>query len=154
MLETVMTAVAIAKIPAARELAASLPGPVMVSSVHRVPVDILGGRAGWGKISGGVSARDRQRVIDRHQAGDLQGVAITTAGAEGITLTRGHEHVSIDRDWRPGMNVQMEDRQHRAGQQEEVHVWQLVAEHPVDEIKARVLDRKMRVLEALGLEEA
>jgi len=152
-LSTVMMALAIAKIPVAREIARSLPGPVMISSAHVAPVDVLGRQIGWGRIAGDVSLCKRQAVIDQHQAGDLIGIALTMAGAEGITLTRGHEHIAIDLDWLPGINTQMEDRQHRAGQTETVHVQQLVAQHPVDEIKRRVLERKMWFLESMGLDE-
>ena len=83
----------------------------------------LGKFATVGKITGDVSQKERQRVIDEFQAGKIRFIVATFgAGGIGITLTSGYHAVLIDRAWTPGDCIQAEDRLHRIGQKNTVLV--------------------------------
>jgi SNF2 family DNA or RNA helicase len=66
------------------------------------------------KITGGVGARERGKVIKSFQRGKLQVVVLTLkAGGVSITLDAAdHVHV-IDEDFNPDVQTQFEDRAHR-----------------------------------------
>lgn len=125
------------RIPAALELVEQYEEaerPLLVFSAHRAPVDAIGAREGWAKITGDESPEARRDVVRAFQAGELRGVALTIrAGGVGLTLTRAQDAVFVDREWNPRTNVQAEDRLHRIGQTgESVHYTDLVSDHPLD----------------------
>jgi SWI/SNF-related matrix-associated actin-dependent regulator of chromatin subfamily A-like protein 1 len=121
--------------------------PVVVFSAHRAPIDHLAKRAGWGVISGDVSAKKRTQTEDAFQRGELKGVALTIgAGSEGITLTRASNIVFVDRDWTPAANKQAEDRIHRIGQRFPCFYTDLVSAHPLDVRVTEILQGKARLI--------
>ena len=124
---------------------------VVVFSCHRKPVLSVSERPGWGRIIGGDNRNKKQTAIDAFQNGELEGMAITTAGAEGITLTAAATLLRIDLDWRVGTNAQVEDRLCRIGQDRSVLILDLVANHEIDEIVHNVILDKIRVLDQAGL---
>jgi SNF2 family DNA or RNA helicase len=76
-----------------------------------------------GKITGDVSQKERQRVIDGFQAGQVRFIVATFgSGGIGITLHSSHHVILIDRAWTPGDCTQAEDRLHRIGQKNTVLV--------------------------------
>lgn len=150
-------ALATSKLPKAIEVAKYFEDegePVVFFSAHREVIDILAKRQGWGKIVGGMSAEKKAQVQDDFQAGNYRGLAITIgAGSEGLTLTRAHRAVFIDRTWTPARNEQAEDRVCRIGQSRGVIITDLVADHELDEMiyeaclkKQRLFNRTIRKL--------
>jgi SNF2 family DNA or RNA helicase len=125
--------------------------PVVVFSCHRDPIDRIGQRPGWEVITGESTTNQRRDVVQRVQSGLTRGLAMTTAGAEGITLTRANTLIRIDLDWTLGRNLQVESRLHRWGQTRDVNILDLVANHPLDTAVYKVLDRKRTVLQSAGL---
>lgn len=124
--------------------------PLGVLSDHREPVERIADRTGWAGIHGGVSAAERSRIVDRFQAGELAGVALTIrAGGVGITLTRASDVLVIDRDWTPALNLQAEDRFHRIGQDRGVVITDLVADHVLDERLTEVCRGKLELMAAI-----
>ena len=69
-------------------------------------------------------------------------IATITAGGMGMTLTAADTVVFMDKDWRPKINEQAEDRAHRIGQKDNVQVISLIARDTVEEHVERVLDKK------------
>jgi len=122
--------------------------PLVVFSAHRVPVEVLGEREGWESITGGVSQEKRTQVIEKFQAGELKGIALTiAAGGTGITLTRSHTALFVDLAWTPAANDQAEDRICRIGQDKGCNIHLLVAEHPLDERVAEILGYKKHIID-------
>ena len=119
-------------------------GPLVVVSAHRAPIQAVGAADGWSTIMGGIAATERQRRIDAFQAGELAGLALTIgAGGVGITLTRARCMVVIDRAWTAAENDQVEDRICRIGQAADtVRIVDVVADHPIDRLVARCIQRK------------
>lgn len=130
--------------------------PLVVFSAHRAPVDALEAREGWATITGDTSGAERQAVVERFQAGQLRGVALTiAAGGVGLTLTRASTMVFVDLDWTPALNLQAEDRICRIGQKAEgCNYVVMQSDHVLDLHVGALLGEKMalieRAVEAVG----
>jgi hypothetical protein len=123
--------------------------PVVVFSMHREPVDLLGKREGWATITGDVDPAKRTLVVDRFQKGELKGLACTIqAAGEGLTLTRASHAIFVDLSYKPTANEQAEDRLCRIGQTRGVVITLLEADHPIDKRVNDVLTRKRRIIAA------
>ena len=123
--------------------------PIIVSSAHRIPVEVAGSRPGWAQITGDVKPEVRTRIEDAFQQGKLRGVACSIkAGGVAITLTRARRAVFVDREWTPALNEQAEDRIHRVGQRREVEICLLVGKHKIERRVAQLLAEKTRMIEA------
>jgi SNF2 family DNA or RNA helicase len=84
------------------------------------------------------------------QEGKLRGVACTIKAAGlGLTMTKAHDCLFIDREWTNAENIQAEDRMCRIGQKEVVQVTNLVANHPLDERVAELLEYKRQLAEPM-----
>lgn len=145
-------ALASAKIPTALELVESYEEadePLVVVSAHREPLDVIGARPGWGKITGETSPEERGRLAASFQSGALKGLAISyKAGGVGITLTRAAHALLVDLDWTPALIQQAEDRLVRIGQTRGVLITRLVATHPLDRRVTELLAAKQALIEA------
>eukprot|EP01050_Picozoa_sp_SAG11_P032138 SAG11_NODE_10298_length_841_cov_1.386792_2_plen_134_part_01 len=72
-------------------------------------------------LSGEVSQKQRALSVARFQAGESRAFVFTAgAGGVGITLTRAHDIILVDRALTPGDVEQAEDRVYRIGQKHEV----------------------------------
>ena len=144
---------AVAKIPAVLDYVVDMEEqgvPLVVFSVHLRPVQLLGRRKGWGRIVGEDSVTDRQRAVDAFQAGRLRGMAITSAGGEGITLTRAWCMPIIDTPWTPSALGQAEDRIYRIGQKARGVLFpRFVANHPLEKRVDEILIEKQGYIDTL-----
>lgn len=121
--------------------------PLVVFSAHRFPVDLLGKRKGWAVITGDSDAASRTDVEEGFQKGKFRGIAATIrAGGTGITLTRAHRVLFVDREFTPALNAQAEDRVCRIGQTRGVIITNLVADHVLDKRLAELLTRKSELI--------
>jgi SNF2 family DNA or RNA helicase len=123
--------------------------PVIVFSAHLAPIHELAKRDGWAAITGAQTAEERSRIVEAFQAGKLRGVACTIqAGGLGLTLTRASNEIFVDLSWTPAENLQAEDRAWRIGQKNALLVRWLVANHPLEQRMAELLQAKMQLIEA------
>jgi len=76
-------------------------------------------------------------------------VAATRVASQGITLTRASNVAFLELEWTPAMHDQAEDRLHRIGQRDAVTAWYLLAAETIDEMMARVIDRKRGLIAAV-----
>lgn len=124
--------------------------PVVVYAHSRKVIDFLEEvltKEGYsvGKITGAVVAEARQAAINLFQAGELDVMLLTSAGAEGITLTRASTLVYFQQDWSAITNQQVGDRIHRPGQEKAVRRIILLAKGTIDEGRRFALDQKVEV---------
>lgn len=103
-----------------------------------------------GVIAGGISTKERDRLVDGFQAGQIPVLvcSITAAGV-GITLTRGANAIFVESDWTPALMLQAMDRQHRIGQTKDVHAEILLALGTLDEHIQGTLAKKGETLEVI-----
>jgi len=100
-------------------------------------------------ITGDISDSQRTLNIKKHQRGEAQVlVATIRAGGVGINLQHCDIMVFLDRDWSPAKNKQAEDRLHRIGQKNTVHIIDIVARNTVDQRKDDVLQKKWNWIRA------
>ena len=145
------------KLPATRQLVTALvaePAAVVVFTVFRSSARLLhqhlGGDAEAFLLTGAQPAAQRQREVDRFQAGDRQ-LLVATFGAIGLgfTLHRARHVVLLERPWTPGDTEQAEDRCHRIGMGASLtcHWMQLgVTDQLVDDLIASKTERISQVL--------
>lgn len=96
-----------------------------------------------GLYTGDTSQQERKEIIDGFQAGEIQIFAGTiAAGGVGITLTKASTVVFLDKAWSPSWNQQAEDRLHRIGQKNAVHVIEMMAKDTVDIGRKEMIDQK------------
>lgn len=149
-----LTALAKAK-PVAAQLAGELKDnaydKVVVFAYHRAALEAL--REGLAEfnpayIVGGMKASERQEEIDRFQNDKDCRVFIgqITACSTAITLTAANQVVFAEMDWVPAVNAQASKRSHRIGQSKPVIVRSFALANSVDEIVARTLGRKARMI--------
>jgi len=135
------------KIDALLELIEDSTGPLVVFAESRklielaaacVPEDLL-----FGTITGKDAPADRERTVQRFQAGALDIVLCTTgAGAEGITLTAADTLVFLQQSWSNVANKQAEDRIHRIGQESPVQIITFISEGTIEEAVYEVTREK------------
>lgn len=114
----------VAKIETALELAREVieeGGQVVVFVAFKDAGSEIAVELGTTLFSGDTPTEDRQKMVDRFQAGaDKAIVCMLGAGGVGITLTAAQTVILVDRPWTPGDAEQAEDRLHRIGQQNAV----------------------------------
>lgn len=122
--------------------------PLIVFSAHRNPIIELGKRDGWEIITGDTKSEERQKIVNRFQAGELRGVGLTIqAGGVGLTLTKAWKAIFVDLDWTPALNQQAEDRLCRIGQTRPVEIVRLVSDHVLDKHILNLLSSKISLFE-------
>jgi SNF2 family DNA or RNA helicase len=94
------------------------------------------------KIQGGMSAKVKSSVVAEFQNNPKVRVVVgnTLAMGLGNTLTKAPIFVSVEPEWTPGTNEQMEDRIHRISQEKHVYCIYLVLRNSLDE---RMLHRAL-----------
>ncbi|XP_012215897.1 SWI/SNF-related matrix-associated actin-dependent regulator of chromatin subfamily A-like protein 1 [Linepithema humile] len=107
------------------------------------------------RIDGKTNPERRKVLVDTFQERDdyLAAVLSITAANAGITLTAAHLVVFAELFWNPGILCQAEDRVHRIGQNNEVLIQYLVAKDTADDYIWPLIQRKMNILNAVGLDQ-
>ena len=107
-------------------------------------------KIGFVSIHGNVDEVQRQDNIEKFQRGGVP-VCLATikAGGVGITLTRAHAAVFLQRSWSAVDNRQAEDRVHRGGLDHPVTVIDLVTNGTVEELRVTGLLTKEMTLQEI-----
>ncbi|MFD6419697.1 DEAD/DEAH box helicase [Streptomyces sp. NPDC060194] len=107
-------------------------------------------------LHGGTPVAERERMVDRFQAGEVPVFLLSLkAAGTGLNLTRAGHVVHFDRWWNPAVEEQATDRAYRIGQTQPVQVHRLIAEGTVEDRIAEMLHAKRALADAvLGSGEA
>ncbi|XP_076549329.1 SWI/SNF-related matrix-associated actin-dependent regulator of chromatin subfamily A-like protein 1 [Osmia lignaria lignaria] len=107
------------------------------------------------RIDGKTNPERRKYQVDKFQSCDdyLAAILSITAANTGITLTAAQLVVFAELFWNPGVLCQAEDRVHRIGQNENVVIQYLVAKHTADDYLWPLIQKKMNVLNEVGLDQ-
>ena len=106
-------------------------------------------------ITGADSAKQRMAAMDAFQNDDEVTVMLCNliAGGVGLNLTAATHVIFQDLDWVPANHLQAEDRCYRIGQNRQVTVEYLLASGTLDSYIARLLDAKLRLVQAVEANE-
>jgi SNF2 family DNA or RNA helicase len=93
---------------------------------------------------GALSRAEREALVERFNAGDLDTLVATDAGAEGLNLQqRCHTVFNYDLHWNPMRIEQRIGRVHRLGQTHDVAVYNFVLRDSIDDYVVRLLYQKI-----------
>ena len=129
--------------------------PIVVFTHHRDVMNNLGMRLKDGlvvdTISGDVSSKQRQEIVDNFQDNEIDVLICNTIAAkEGITLTAADTVLFLEREWVPTDEEQAEDRVYRIGQESDsVHAVYISCAGTIDEHFDRVVESKRKVVKAV-----
>uniref|UniRef100_A0A0N5B6A7 SWI/SNF-related matrix-associated actin-dependent regulator of chromatin subfamily A-like protein 1 n=1 Tax=Strongyloides papillosus TaxID=174720 RepID=A0A0N5B6A7_STREA len=131
---------------------------IIIFAHHKVVLDNLEAACARRKIKsiridGAVTGPNRDKAIKDFQNDETVMVAILsiTAAGAGVTLTAASTVVFAELHWNPGYLQQAEDRAHRIGQKDCVHVSYLIFSGTCDDYMFPMIQRKMAVLGQLML---
>jgi SNF2 family DNA or RNA helicase len=102
-------------------------------------------------LVGGLTVDEREVAVCDFQEGRARVILLTSAGGEGITLTRASHMLFLQRSWSMLANKQAEDRVHRIGSEihETVHIIDLIAPGTVEEGQIDSLHMKFERLQQI-----
>jgi ATP-dependent helicase STH1/SNF2 len=103
------------------------------------------------RLDGSTSAEDREQRMSQFNAPDSPYfifILSTRAGGLGLNLATADTVIIFDSDWNPMMDAQAQDRAHRIGQKNEVRVFRLITNSPIEE---RIISRANEKLNMTGL---
>ena len=102
-------------------------------------------------ITGADNAKQRMAAMDAFQNDPKVTVMLCNliAGGVGLNLTAATHVIFQDLDWVPANHLQAEDRCYRIGQHRQVTVEYLLASSTLDEYIARLLEAKLRLVQAV-----
>ena len=106
-------------------------------------------------ITGADNAKQRMAAMDAFQTDPKVAVMLCNliAGGVGLNLTAATHVIFQDLDWVPANHLQAEDRCYRIGQHRQVTVEYLLASGTLDGYIARLLEAKLRLVQAVEAEE-
>lgn len=104
---------------------------------------------------GEMTQAQRQKNKTLFKQGKVQYLVANKSCAQfGLNLQFCHNEIFYNNDWDWGTRAQAEDRLHRAGQQHDVHIWDIYAQDTLDVTILRCLSRKERMADLFKSEVA
>ena len=99
------------------------------------------------EIAGKVPAKERQARKGEFMTGRADVCLCSSAGREGLTLTRARHLIHCERVWTSTGQDQASDRIHRIGQKRDATIWQMVVTGTIDARMGRISTRKRTLIE-------
>lgn len=119
------------------------PGLVVFSESRRLLELVATKVEGMRLITGGVPGDQRALIVEQFQQSTVPYLGLTLgAGAEGLTLTRADTVVHLQPGWSHVQVQQANDRLHRIGQENNVHIITLSSEDSIDEAALQAQQEK------------
>jgi SNF2 family DNA or RNA helicase len=103
-------------------------------------------------FNGDMSVEEKDKAKRAFQEGDAKRfIGTIAAGGVGLTLTAASKEIFYGRTWQPAMNLQAEDRCHRIGQNNNVHIINLVCRDTIEQnIIGRLIEKQADANNVLG----
>ena len=101
-------------------------------------------------LDGSVSLKQREMLVKRFQNGECPLFLISLkAGGLGLNLTGANYVIHLDPWWNPAIEQQATDRAYRIGQERNVTVYRLIAQHTIEEKIVRLHHSKRDLADSL-----
>lgn len=101
-------------------------------------------------LDGSVSMKQREMLVKRFQNGECPLFLISLkAGGLGLNLTGANYVIHLDPWWNPAIEQQATDRAYRIGQERNVTVYRLIAQHTIEEKIVRLHHTKRDLADSL-----
>ncbi len=102
-------------------------------------------------LDGALAVAERQKRVERFQAGSGGDVFLISlkAGGTGLTLTAADYVIHLDPWWNPAVEDQASDRAHRIGQPRPVTVYRLISEGTIEQQMLSLHREKRELVDAL-----
>lgn len=101
-------------------------------------------------LDGSVSLKQREMLVKRFQNGECPLFLISLkAGGVGLNLTGANYVIHLDPWWNPAIEQQATDRAYRIGQERNVTVYRLIAQHTIEEKIVRLHHSKRDLADSL-----
>ena len=101
-------------------------------------------------LDGNVSLKQREMLVKRFQNGECPLFLISLkAGGLGLNLTGANYVIHLDPWWNPAIEQQATDRAYRIGQERNVTVYRLIAQHTIEEKIVRLHHSKRDLADSL-----
>lgn len=125
---------------------------LVLFGVHTDIINYISDKFKCNKITGEVSAENRQKYVDDFQQNPETKLIVMNiqAGGVGITLTKASNVAFMELPWTPGELLQAEDRCHRLGQKSAVTCYYLIGKETIDIDIYNLLQDKMLVTNAVN----
>jgi hypothetical protein len=103
------------------------------------------------KYTGALSLSQRQATIQAFKTDPSRKVLVLSlrAGGQGLNLQEASYVFHFDRWWNPAVEHQAEDRSHRLGQSDRVHVYKYTCEGTIEERIDKILQQKQSLFEEI-----
>ena len=101
------------------------------------------------EYTGELSQKKRQKNLDLFQTTSQYLIANKQCGAYGLNLQFCSYIIFYSNDWDYGTRIQAEDRVHRIGQNENVHIVDICASDTLDERILKCLDKKENLVDSI-----
>lgn len=123
---------------------------IIVFAHHRHVLESLAETFDAPLLYGSTSLTKRHELVQEFQDGKHKVIicSILAAGV-GITLTKSHHVMFVEFPWTPSDYDQAYGRAHRKGQENQVHVIDLVANHRVDQRHIELLEQKRGICDTI-----
>jgi len=144
-----------AKLDAALDIVSGTDNRIVIFTAFRKTVEALCKRLTKKKtphtrIWGGMTSEEVSQAEAKLNAGEIKVlVATLQAGGVGLNLVGANIAIFIDKHFSPGKQRQAEDRLHRGGQKQKVHIISLHCPNTVDVMVQAILNRKISMKKAV-----
>jgi len=144
-----------AKLDAALDIVLGTDNKIVIFTAFRKTVEALCQRLTkkeilHTRIWGGMSSEEVSEEEARLNTGEIKVlVATLQAGGVGLNLVGANVAIFIDKHYNPEKQRQAEDRLHRGGQTQKVHIINLYCPNTVDDMVEAILNRKLTMQEAI-----
>lgn len=114
---------------------------------------LLGERC-YGPISGGISGKKRQEILDAFEESEPGSVLVSQiiAGGTGINVQAASVVILCEPQWKPSTEEQAISRAYRMGQKQKVMVHRLLTENSIDERMLEILQGKTDIFNSFAQE--
>ena len=143
------------KLDAAIDIVLGTDSRIVIFTAFRKTVDALCKRLTKAEVShtriwGGMTSEEISQEEARLNTGEVRVlVATLQSGGVGLNLVGANTAIFIDRHYNPEKQTQAEDRLHRGGQTQKVHVISLYCPNTVDDLVEAILTKKISMQKAV-----